>query len=240
MKKPKRVKHGMLKREVDHGPSERPLLEYDLSRKGLYDSMPAIKQRDWDKVFNMTNPSSPGTLRQLHQEALPDLGTNKPGLPFLDRFEGQPGPMMICEFGFGDTTYRLLEWCMNYDAYLVTVDMPIAPQETRDSEKYNELYWWGVDRYHKKYAHCKALLTHPIAVKRWLWINDDIYQVAWRIVQDRWYREKLFFQGKIDYFYEDAIHDGDFHRELFKQVKPFMRKGGVFTGDDNAPTHIIK
>lgn len=239
--KPEKIHPTLLQRKVTHGPTQRHLQEYELDRAHLHDSTPDINGRDWNTLLQKEEKRSDlVSLRALHQAALPDCASNKPALKEIERLLKLPRrPLMLCEFGFGDTTYRLLEWCVQNNAYLVTVEMPIASQTVKDSEDYAELYWWGVDRYHQKYSHCVSLRNHPIAQKRWLWVMDDCYKVMNRIASDVDYRSKLFYKGSIDYFYEDAIHDNDFHAELFGKVRPFMLPGSIFTGDDNAPTHIV-
>ena len=236
---PVEVRENVLEREVTHGPSRRTIIEKNLNREGLYDTSVDIENRNWPKILKMKDGSFSGFSR-LHERMRKDCTTNRPVLKKIDRLLSiQRRPLMICEYGFGDTTFKLLDWCVKNDAYLVTVEMPIAPEEVRNSDAYKELYWWGVDRYHAKYDYCLELLNHPVARKRWLWVMDDCYRVTDRISKDEGYRRQLFLDGKIDYFYEDAIHDNKFHSYLFGKIRPYMNSGGVFTGDDNTPTILI-
>jgi len=242
LRKPENIGKNVLVREVDHGPSKRKIVDKGMdpkARENLYNSTEQIKTRSWHELFAMPD-SEVSSLDAFYEDLVKDTATNRPLLRQIDRvLQMKRRPLMLCEYGFGGTTVQLLKWCVKNDAYLVTVDMPIAPPAVRACEDYNELYWWGVDRYWKKYKWCMELMDHPVAQKRWLWINDDCYKVTDSIVKDKEYRQQLFFRGKIDYFYEDAIHDNVWHAKLFKSIKPFMTAGSVFTGDDNTPTHLL-
>jgi hypothetical protein len=212
-----------------------------LFRKGLYNSQEDIDTRDWQEILSRPDQGSVAELETLKNKAVASFRTNRPWPKRLQELAGiiSKRPVMLCEYGFGYTTYILLEWCIQNDGYLVTVDLPIAPEALLEEEKYAEMYYWGVDRYHTKYPHCVALREHPVSQKRWLWINDDIFAVSEKIAHDKQYREKLFLNEKIHYFYEDAIHDNGFHQDLFDSLKKFMPSGAIFTGDDNCFTRTV-
>ena len=214
------------------------------SRENLHNSADQISNRDWSALPSLPEGNSE-ELQPLREAFLSSVITNSPWPAHLDicgvnkTYLDKPGPKMVIEYGFGSTTYTFLEWCLKNDGYLVTVEMPIAKKEYREADRFPEIYYHGVDRYKGKYPHCIQLMKTLVAQKRWLWINDDIFSVTDRIVSDVEYRRKLFVDGKVDYFYEDAIHDDVFLKDLFEKMKPFMAPGSIFTGDDNCPTYLL-
>jgi hypothetical protein len=209
----------------------------------IYSSDANIENRNWEELLAMPDgdAESFADLKRLHDDLLNTVGSNQPALKKIERLKQKKvdRPYMLCEFGFGHTTFEFLKWCYRNNGYLVTVDLPMATEEAKAKENYEEMYYWGVERYKHKYPHCIKLMENMVAQKRWLWVNDDIFDVSKRIVNDDDYRNKLFLGGEIDYFYEDAIHDDAFLANLFQTVKPFMSPGSIFTGDDNCPTHQL-
>jgi hypothetical protein len=201
------------------------------TRKRLYNSSLQISRRDWTKLQAMpeAKPKDFETLHALHLRTQDACVMNNRPLVHLDKVRAShTGPIMIFECGFGFSTFKTLEWCAKNDGYLVTVDMPIATAKVRKSSDYKYLYWFGVDRYWSKYKFCKELRDHPIAQKRWLWVNDDIYKVFEKVVESETFRKKLFLNDTINYLFKDAIHDHKFDAQMYKELGPFMPKGSVF------------
>lgn len=215
-----------------------------LKRSRQYNYKQALAKRDWAEILVLPDPSAQewAELPKLHKEFL--VGCNNPEGPAVKelhllrtRLPDKTKPVMVIEYGFGHTTYVLLDWCIKNNGYLVTVDMPIAKPKV-DKDHMKLLFHWGVDRYWKKYKHCVTLANHAVSHKRWFWLNEDIFTVT-KQLQDEKFRNSLFLNGKIDFFWEDAIHDDKFLADLYNQVRPFINKGGIFTGDDNCPTFFI-
>jgi hypothetical protein len=197
--------------------------------------------RDWAYLESLPESHDFTGLQRLCNTGKKTYKTNCPALHNIGELADRVSrrPLMLCEYGFGDTTYRLLEYCVQNNGYLVTVDMPVCAEKYKETDKYEEMYYWGTDRYAKKHPHATALLDHPIAKKRWVWINDDIFTFNEALLTDPAVRKGLFKGGKIDYFYEDAIHDDKFLGDLSKRIRPFLSPGGIFTGDDNARNFAI-
>lgn len=226
----KRDKHSLTRIAPAEGKDEGMGISFfDLDRSNLHSSEEDITNRDWNSLLSMPEPSSQG-LDVLLKNLRDDIGTGNLRTPSRKRLEGLSRPIMMIEFGFGTSTYQILDWCIKHDGYLITVDMPIAPQKLVDSDKYGDLYWWGVDRYHVKYKHCLALRNHPIAKKRWFWVNDDCFKVTKKICEDDAYRKKLFYNGIVDYVFEDAVHDKEYCQDFWDDIKPYMSPEGIFYG----------
>lgn len=203
-----------------------------------------LDSRDWNQILKANDAPDLDRLNLLYNDMIATVSTNQPALKELEnlrkRIPDYNVPIMMCEFGFGHTTYQFLKWCYENNAYLVTVDLPIVHKElTKDKDHYSVIHYHGADRYHTKYNHALKLTKEPSLQNRWLWINDDIFKVTDQIVSDLNYRNKLFLNGTIDYFYEDAIHDDAFLLDLYTRIKPFMSSHGIFTGDDNCPTFLL-
>ncbi len=207
-----------------------------LDRTHLHDTSVTIEARDWSRLLLEPEDLSLEALKQFKRDYLAD--GNKPEGPSVPDPEigemiAQAGarPLMFCEYGFGHTTFLLLDYCTRHNGYLVSVDMPIAPEAKLNAGNMDELFYWGVDRYFSKHDWCVKLQEQM--KKRWLWINDDIFDVSTRIVEDISYREKLFLGGKIDFFMDDAIHEFAFAKSFHDKLRPHMSTGGLFFGGHN-------
>ena len=197
----------------------------------------------WEERLKMT-ATMPANFFDIRDEGVKFYSTNQPEPKCIDELvkkkrKEHNRPLMLLEYGFGFTTYRLLEICDKHDCYLATVEMPISPAVFKEDENYALAFDMGVDRYVRKYPYCLDLAQSEFGKKRWIWINDDAIAWSKRISIDEGFRRQFFIDGKIDYVHEDAIHNDEWLAQLYLLLKPHISAGGVFTGDDNTPTHWL-